>query len=127
MPLKFEKNTDAFLAVLTLVIGTDNVGSLEERDVLFNKVKAIPMFGNPSPAEFGKQLGKVTDMVYTQLPLDDGAIGAAGVDELLAAAKSVLAPDQRQSLIAMAASLMDSDGADASEKSLIEKIKRVLG
>ena len=127
MPLKFEKNTDAFLAVLTLVIGADNVGSLEERDVLFNKVKAIPMFGNPSPAEFGKQLGKVTDMVYTQLPQNDGAISDSGVDALLAAAKSALAPDQRKSLIATAAALMDSDGADASEKSLIEKIKRVLG
>ena len=39
MALKFEKNTEAFLAVLAAVLGADNVGSLEERDVLYKKVK----------------------------------------------------------------------------------------
>ena len=54
MALKFEKNTEAFLAVLAAVLGADNVGSLEERDVLYKKVKAIPLFGNPSMAEFSR-------------------------------------------------------------------------
>ena len=36
MPIKFEKNTDAFLAVLTLVIGADNAGSLEAFAVKMN-------------------------------------------------------------------------------------------
>jgi hypothetical protein len=127
MPIKFEKNTDAFLAVLTLVIGADNVGSLEERDLLFNKIKAISMFGNPSSAEFGKQLGKVTDEMYAQLPQADGAITDAGVDALLAAARSALAPEQRKSLIATATELMDADGADAKEQALLDKISRLFG
>src|SRR6185295_9002025 len=74
MPLKFEKNTEAFLAVLTVVAGADNVGSLEERDFLFKKVKAIGIFGNPSQQDFNKLLGKVTDLVYTQLPQQDGTL-----------------------------------------------------
>jgi hypothetical protein len=127
MSIKFEKNTDAFLAVLTLVIGADNVGSLEERDLLFNKIKAISMFGNPSSADFGKQLGRVTDLVYAQLPLAEGAITDAGVDSLLAAAKSALAPEERKSLVATATELMDADGADAKEKALMDKISRVFG
>jgi len=127
MPLKFEKNTEAFLAVLTVVIGADNAGSLEERDFLFNKVKAIPIFANPSPQEFSKLLGKVTDAVYTQLPQVDGALSAAGIDQLLAEAKNALSPDLRKTLVATAAELMDADGADAAEKALIEKIRRALG
>ena len=127
MPLKFEKNTEAFLAVLTVVIGADNAGSLEERDFLFNKVKGISIFGNPSPQDFSKLLGRVTDLVYTQLPQVDGSISAAGIDTLLAEAKGALAPDLRKTLVATAAELMDADGAEAGEKALLEKIRRALG
>jgi hypothetical protein len=127
MPLKFEKNTEAFLAVLAVVIGADNVGSLEERDFLFKKVREIPIFGNPSSQDFSRLLGKVTDLVYTQLPQADGAISPAGIDTLLAEARNSLSPELRKSLVATAGELMDADGADAGEKSLIEKIRRVLG
>jgi len=126
MPLKFEKNTDAFLAVLTVVIGADNVGSLEERDFLFKKVKGIGIFGNPSPQDFNKLLGKVTDIVYS-LPQQDGALSAASIDTLLAEAKNALAPDLRKALVSTAAELIDSDGAEASEKALLDKIRRALG
>lgn len=127
MSLKFEKNTEAFLAVLTVVLGADNAGSLEERDFLFKTVKGIPMFGNPSTQDFSKLLGRVTDLVYTQLPQADGAITPAGIDSLLSAAKDALTPDLRKTLVATAAELGDADGADASEKALLDKIRRVLG
>lgn len=127
MSLKFEKNTEAFLAVLAVVIGADDAGSLEERDFLFNKVKGISIFGNPSSQDFSKLLGKVTDSVYSQLPLEDGAISGAGIDSLLAAAKAALTPDLRQTLVATAAGLVDADGAEASEKALLDKIRRALG
>ena len=127
MALQFEKNTEAFLAVLAVVLGADNVGSLEERDMLFKKVKAIPLFGNPSQAEFSKLLGKVTDAVYSELPMQDGAISAAGIDALLVEAKKALSPDLRKTLIATASELVDTDGAEAQEKALVEKIRRGLG
>lgn len=127
MSLKFEKNTEAFLAVLTVVLGADNAGSLEERDFLFNKVKGISIFGNPSTQDFSRLLGKVTDTVYTQLPQSDGALSAAGIDTLLAAAKNALTPDLRKTLVATAEELVDADGADASETALLDKIRGVLG
>lgn len=127
MPLKFEKNTEAFLAVLTVVIGADNAGSLEERDFLFNKVKGISIFGNPSPQEFSKLLGKVTDAVYTQLPQVDGALSPAGIDSLLAEARNALTPELRKTLVATAGELIDADGAEASEKAMLDKIRRTLG
>jgi hypothetical protein len=127
MSLKFEKNTEAFLAVLAVVIGADDAGSLEERDFLFKKVKGLPIFGNPSAQDFSKLLGKVTDTVYTQLPQADGALTAAGIDSLLSAAKDALTPDLRKTLVSTAAELIDADGAEASEKALLDKIRRVLG
>jgi hypothetical protein len=127
MSLKFEKHTEAFLAVLAVVIGADDAGSLEERDFLFKKVKGISIFGNPSQQDFSKLLGKVTDVVYTQLPQSDGAISAAGIDALLAAAKDALTPDLRKTLVSTAAELIDVDGAEPAEKALLDKIRRALG
>ena len=127
MSIKFEKNTEAFLAVLTVVIGADNAGSLEERDFLFNKVKGISIFGNPSMQEFSRLLGKVTDLVYTQLPQADGALSPAGIDSLLGEARNALTPELRKTLVTTAGELMDADGAEASEKALLDKIRRTLG
>ena len=127
MSIKFEKNTEAFLAVLTVVIGADNAGSLEERDFLFNKVKGISIFGNPSMQEFSRLLGKVTDLVYTQLPQADGALSPAGIDSLLGEARNALTPELRKTLVTTAGELMDADGAEAGEKALLEKIRRTLG
>jgi len=127
MSLKFEKNSEAFLSVLTLVVGADSVGSLEERDFLFQKVKGISIFGNPSSADFSKLLGKVTDAVYSNLPQKDGVITAAGVDALLAEVKSVLSPELRKTLVQTAPELGGSDGADDGETELIQKISRALG
>lgn len=57
----------------------------------------------------------------------DGAITAAGIDALFAAAKDALTPDLRKTLIATVAELIEADGAEASEKALLEKIRRALG
>jgi hypothetical protein len=126
MSLKFEKNSEAFLSVLTLVVGADQVGSLSERDFLFQKVKGISIFGNPSSADFSKLLGQVTDAVYSKLPQQDGVITAAGVDALLAEVKGALSPELRKTLVQTASELGGLDGADARETELIEKIRRAL-
>jgi hypothetical protein len=127
MPVKFANDTEAFLAVLTLVAGADQSGSLEERDFLFKQVKGLAIFGNPSAADFSKLLGKVTDAVYEGLPQQDGEFTAAGVDSLLADVKKTLSADLRKSLVQIAGELGDTDGADSREAELIGKIRRALG
>ena len=124
---KFANDSEAFLSVLTLVAGADQSGSLEERDFLFNKVKGLAIFGNPSTADFSKLLGKVTDDVYSGVPQQDGEFTAAGIDSLLAEVKKTLSPDLRKSLVKIAGELGGADGADASEAALLDKIRRALG
>jgi hypothetical protein len=126
MSVKFANASEAFLSVLTLVAGADQSGSLEERDFLFNKVKGLPLFGNPSTADFSKLLGKVTDTIYSGVAQQDGEFTAAGVDALLGEVKNTLNADQRKSLVQIAGELSGSDGADASEAALLDKIRRAL-
>jgi hypothetical protein len=126
MALKFDQDSEAFLAVLTIVIGADDVGSLEERDFLFSKVKDIPIFGNPNPKDFLKLLGQVTDTVYANVPQADGAFTPAGIDALLAAAKAKLNPELRKTLVSTANEIGAADGAEAKEDALLEKVRGAL-
>lgn len=126
MPVKFANDTEAFLSVLTLVVGADESGSLEERDFLFNKVKGLAIFGNPSTAEFSKLLGKVTDAVYTGVAQKDGEFTAAGVSELLAEVRKRLSPELRKSLVDVANELGAADGSEAKESDLIAQVRRAL-
>jgi hypothetical protein len=127
MSVKFANASEAFLSVLTLVAGADQSGSLEERDFLYDKVKGLAIFGNPSTADFTKLLGKVTDAVYSGVPQKDGEFTAAGIDALLGEVKNTLSADLRKSLVHIAGELGDSDGGDASEAALLDKIRRALG
>jgi hypothetical protein len=126
MPVKFANESEAFLSVLTLVAGADQSGSLEERDFLFKKVKDLPIFGNPSTADFSKLLGKVTDAVYAGVAQEDGDFTAAGIDSLLADVKKSLSADLRKSLVQIAGELGGTDGDDAKEAALLDKVRRAL-
>jgi hypothetical protein len=127
MSVKFANESEAFLSVLTLVAGADQSGSLEERDFLFHKVKDLAIFGNPSNADFSKLLGKVTDDVYAGVAQKDGDFTAAGIDALLDEVKKKLSADLRKSLVQIAGELSDTDGGDAKEAALLDKVRRALG
>jgi hypothetical protein len=127
MTVKFANDSEAFLSVLTLVAGADQSGSLEERDFLFNKVKGLAIFGNPSTSDFSKLLGKVTDAVYSGVAQQDGEFTAAGIDALLGEVRKTLNADLRKSLVQISGELGGTDGADAKEAALLEKIRRTLG
>jgi hypothetical protein len=126
MTVKFTNDAEAFLSVLSLVVGADQSGSLEERDFLFKKVKGLAIFGNPSTADFSKLLGKVTDDIYAGVAQKDGEFTAAGIADLLGEVKKRLSPDLRKALVELASELGDSDGADAKEGDLIAQVRRAL-
>ena len=126
MTVKFATDTEAFLAVLSLVAGADQSGSLEERDFLFKKVKGLALFKSVSDADFAKLLGKVTDSVYSGVAQKDGEFTPAGIDSLLAEVKQKLNPDLRKSLVQLSGELGDSDGADEKEGELLTRITRAL-
>jgi tellurite resistance protein len=126
MSLSLENNREAFLAVLTVVAAADQVGSLEERDFLFQKVKALPTFADLAQGEFNKLLGAVTAKVYDALPTDEGAITPAGLDELLGLVKARLSTDECKGLVETAAALARSDGGGSAESELLERIQAAL-
>ena len=127
MALKLEKSTEAFLAVLTVVIGADQLGSLAERDFLLDRLKGVELFAGMPRAELVKLLGQVTETVYDTLPKDDVGLSAAGVSELLAAARAALSPALQKSLVEVATALSASDQTSAEETALLAQIRLAFG
>ena len=123
MPIKFENSNEAFLSVLSVVAGADSVGSIAERDYLFQTVKGLPGNSNLSNPEINELLGKVTDKVYSALPQTDGAITSAGMEELFAAAKSQLTPELRQAVLNAAVRLSETDETGAGEAQLVSQLR----
>jgi hypothetical protein len=126
MTFTFEHDGDAYLSVLAVVIGADQVGSLGERDFLFREVMVLPVFGSPSRAEFSGRLARVTDDVYAKLPCEDGMPTSEGVDALLADVREALGADHRKTLVQVAEQLCAADGLDDREAALLARIRGAL-
>jgi hypothetical protein len=127
MALTFEKSTEAFLAVLTVVIGADQLGSLRERDFLLDRLTGLELFAGMSRAELSTLLGQVTETVYDTLPKDDMRLSEAGIGELLAAARAALSPALQKSLVEVATALCASDRTSAEETALLAQIRLAFG
>jgi hypothetical protein len=123
MPIKFENSNEAFLSILSVVAGADSVGSIAERDYLFQTVKGLPGNGNLTNPEINQLLGQVTDKLHSALPQTDGAITSAGMEELFAAAKGQLTPELRQVVLKAAARLSETDETGADEAALLSQLR----
>jgi hypothetical protein len=122
----FDDGSEAFLSVLTLVIGADMVGNLSERDFLYDQVKGIELFGDPTLAEFSARLGQVTSKVYRSFPQQDGALTPEGIESLLIEVRSTLGPDLSKTLLQTAENLCAADGIREPEEALLGQIRQVL-
>jgi len=127
MSIKFEQPIQAVVAVAAVVIGADGVGSLEERNALFGKVKNLDVFKGVSEGDFRKLLNETTDSLYSALPTEDGVLTGKAIDQLASAAKAVLSPQQCAAAHQMAQMLAAADGQEQKEQSLLDQLRRGLG
>ena len=82
---------------------------------------------SPDAAELSKLLGQVTETVYDTLPKDAAGLSAAGVSELLAAARAALSPALQKSLVEVATALSAADQTSTEETALLAQIRAAFG
>jgi hypothetical protein len=124
MSIEFTQPAEAYAAVAAVAVGTDGVGSLQERDALFGPIQALEVFAG---TDFMALLGEVTDRVYSQLPMEGATFSAGAVDEVVAASKAVLSVEQQEDVCKMAAKLCVSDGQGVGEIALISQLRQGFG
>jgi hypothetical protein len=126
MSLEFEHSREAFLAVLTTMAAADRIGTLAERDFLFQRVKRLDLFEAFKQDDFNKLVADVTARVWDGLPSEDGSITREGIEELLIAAKAVLSPSLQKTLLDVTKQLCEADDMSAAETALLSHLQKSL-
>jgi hypothetical protein len=122
-----EDNREAFLAVMSVVVAADHVGSDKEHDYLFDHVCNMDLFDGLDRDGFKALFNDVTARVFDELPCDEGgALTPAGIDKLMAEVRRVLDSWLRSALIQVAIGLSASDKTSPEESALLGHIRRKL-
>lgn len=126
MAIKFRRPTEAFAAVAWVVCTADKLGSLEERDFLYEQVQGLEVFENYGLVEFQNLFGATFNRVFQTLPHGDLSVTKQGVESLIQAVNEVLNPELRVEAFEMAVGLANADNLCDEEKIMLEQLQHGL-
>ncbi len=126
MAIEFRRPTEAFAAVAWVVCTADKLGSMEERDFLYEQVQDLNVFENYSLVEFQNLLGATFNRVFQTLPNAELSISEGGVESLIQAVREVSSPELRVEAFEMAVGLANADNLCDEEITLLGQLQRGL-
>jgi tellurite resistance protein len=125
--MKIETPADAFAALAVLVVGADQVGTLEERRFLFERLSAHSVFGDLDGEAFAALVGDTTEQLHTSLPTADGRVTDEGVSRAVGMIAGALTPELCTEAFRMAVDLARIDGMVRPEEAMLERVRDGLG
>ena len=126
MTISIGSPKEAFVAIASVVIAADSLGSVAERDAVLGRLREIPACAG-SDAELKALLARVTQHLCDGLPMtDSGSFTTAAVAQVIVAVKPVLDAAQRGDAVRLAEATMSSDGASSAERALIDQLRTGL-
>ena len=90
MAFTLENPAEAYAAVSLLIAGADGVGTVEERQFLFEKLATIDVFAGQDAESMGCLLGTLTGRMFAELPNDGVKLNDEAVGQLCQTAKGKL-------------------------------------
>ena len=102
MAFKLENPAEAYAAVSLLITGADGVGTLVERQFLFDKLSVADVFSGHDAESMGELLGRLTGRMFSDLPNDGVALTSDAVQILCDSAKRLLDEDQCRTAFSLA-------------------------
>jgi tellurite resistance protein len=103
------------------------MGTITERNAVLGRLKETPALSGQDNAALTALLAKVTGHLCDKLPVSEsGSFTSVAVDQVIAAVKSVLGPEQRALALKLAEATMNSDGASDSERALLTQLRTGL-
>ena len=127
MAFKVENPAEAYAAVSLLVAGSDGVGTLEERQFLFEKLGEATVFSDYDSERLGALLGALTARMFDDLPNNGVGLTGDAIDILCASARVQLDLGQCGDLFALAANIACCDAIEENERAMLTRIAAALG
>ena len=127
MAMKIETPAEACAALAAIIVGADDLGTREERQFLFENVRALPMFEGLDQVQFSKLMADTTADLYDSMPTEGAHIRSDGVGRLVDMIRDALPADRRAEALEAAVGLARSDGVTSVEALLLQRLCEGLG
>ncbi|NQV50418.1 MAG: hypothetical protein HQ507_07970 [Candidatus Marinimicrobia bacterium] len=127
MDIQFDRPSEAMAAITWLICSADDVGSVEERNFLHERVRNSQDFADMSSAEFTTLLASTRTKLFNNLANNGFCLAPIAVDSVIQSANSILNETQKIQAYEMAVNLAESDGLVESEKEVLDKLRTSFG
>ena len=127
MAFSVESPAEAYAAVSLLVAGSDGVGTLEERQFLFDMLGKNTVFSDYNSERLGALFGTLIARMYDDLPIDGVSLTEEAADILCVSARAQLDLGQCGDLFALAVSVACCDAIEENERAMLARIAAALG
>ena len=120
--MRIDTPAEACAALAAMIVAADDLGTHEERAFLFERVRALPMFGDLDQAAFLELMSSTTKGLYASFPMDGSHISSKGVGDLVGMIRDALPAERRVEALETAVGLAQSDGVVSVEALLLQRL-----
>jgi tellurite resistance protein len=120
--MKIETPAEACATLAAMIVAADDVGTLEERDFLFEKVAALPIFAGLDQAQFTKLMADTTAALHASFPTEGKRMSSEAVGRVVEMIRGALPPERRVQVLEAAVGLAQSDGVVSLEALLLQRV-----
>jgi len=120
--MKIDTAAEACAALAVMIVAADELGTIEERDFLFEKVATLPIFGGLDRAQFTKLMADTTAGLYASLATGGDRLSSEAVGRVVQMICDALPLDRRVEALEAAVGLAQSDGIVSLEALLLQRL-----
>jgi tellurite resistance protein len=120
--MRIETPAEACAALAVMIVAADQLGTSEEREFLFEKVRSLPVFEGLDRAAFMKLMADTTEGLYDSMPMEGSRMSSAGVGRLVDMIREALPADRRVEALETAVGLAQSDGVVSVEALMLQRL-----
>ncbi len=125
--MHFSSETEATLALVSMVLSADQVGTPSERKFLFERVGKSEPFKDVDPGHFNQMITRVNDQLFSQADAGAELMHPEHVKEFCHAVKAALPRERMGAAFQMACEMACTDGLVTAERSLLDALGSGLG
>jgi hypothetical protein len=120
--MRIDTEAEACAALAVMVVAADDLGTMEERSYLFDKIAAIPIFGGLDQAQFAKLMADTTAGLYDSYATHGDRMSSNGVGHVVRMIREALPFERRIEALEAAIGLARIDGVVSTEALLLQRI-----
>ena len=125
--MHFTNEAEAVIAIASLVISSDEVGTASERQYLFDHVSHMDTFRGVDPDQFKGMLSAVNDRLFGTEDSAARWLKPNGMREFCDAVRATVPVMRMGDILEMACEMACADGLQSVERELLESLGRGLG